>query len=164
MTLDEFAIIANAIHPPMMWLLVVLGWMVVSRQSDGREARKELRAQIDELIRRINAVLDEATTFYMAAGSEPTADRMRASLLRSLSIISSSASELSGGDMDKPLVDKAVLLRQSITLHGFDDRDRAPLTYSDQKLFEIRNAVQDLISCLERAFAKRYSSTRQSLF
>lgn len=52
------------VAPLLTPLLVIIGWFVVSRDNDRRETRKEIRAQLNELAQRLDALTNSAVTYY----------------------------------------------------------------------------------------------------
>lgn len=143
-------------NPIVTWILVILGWGIVSNQNDRREARKEIRATIDFVITLIYDTHTKAVDFYMRPASDPTCPLLRAQIIRDLGRIGMIISACEIVDHSQPIHSKVSDLRRAITLHEFDQPDRAAKSYSDQRLTEITLATKELSEVLESRFRERY--------
>ncbi|WP_237173012.1 hypothetical protein [Paracandidimonas lactea] len=62
--LSSVEIFRSYIAPALAPLIVAIGWVVVSRDNDRRETRKEIRSLINELIKRAEKLTDEAQYYF----------------------------------------------------------------------------------------------------
>jgi hypothetical protein len=127
------------------WFLVIAGWVVVHRKTLDRERRKEKREITDAAVKKLAVLEADAIGFHRA--DEFDEDRREilqwetARIIRSLG--RSPLSELGIA----PVLLKN--LRQSITLENFDRRDFSPQPAHGKIVYDIRSAVDELISKIE---------------
>jgi hypothetical protein len=139
------------------WVLVGIGWFLVNRQNDLREARKELRSKITELCKLVSDIEADATTFYARAGNAAEAVSDRGKITHKLSLLGVGVSQIT--PRHHPILGALVTFRQSITGDAFDEEARASLRYNNPTLDSVRAAAEMLVDQLESAFCVRYAQT-----
>lgn len=154
--MDDFLKFASALNPLVTWTLVIVGWYLVSKQNDRREARKEIRATIDFVTTLIYDTHTKSVEFYLKPGSDSSCTPLRAQILRDLGRIGMTISTFEISNHYQPLHGKVADLRKTITLHEFDQTDRDAKSYSDQRITEITLAAKELAELLEARFREKY--------
>lgn len=56
--------VAQVLGPAIGWIVLIIGWHVISRGNDRRERRKEVRALLNEIRSAILKVEEEAYEYY----------------------------------------------------------------------------------------------------
>lgn len=144
----------NEISPVVAWSLVVLGWLIINRQHNRRETRKELRAQLDQVCKEIADVEHKATNYHLALTCDHALGRdikIRLKRLgRSLKLL----------DLGKNRArnHRFVRFRQALTLKNFDTAHHEQQQIDSNLLDEIAIETENLVFFLEEEFSKKYRS------
>jgi hypothetical protein len=146
---------ATAFAPAVSWLLVILGWWVVSRDHNNRERRKEVRGQIEGLIRDIREI-EMKTYDYLPTTADSNVSRSLGLRLKSdLQRLSLALVRLAKVE-EIDVKDEMTALRQAITGHEFDSRARQPCDLDSGWALEVQTTANKLIDDLELAFREKY--------
>jgi len=136
-------------------ILIVIGWVVVSREHDKRETRKETRSFLDKTIANVEDIRDLAFS-YFTASCEVEAGAEGAKIGPLLMRLEKDLKFLSLNDANGKLVN-AMELRQAITGHNaYMTEPRRVLKCNDNSLMQINIFAHDLINELEVAYRKQY--------
>ena len=136
------------------WVLVVFGWLIISRQNDKRETRKEIRQKID-MIKRSMADLENSAVEHHTAGQ--TAARCML-IKREIVRLGKDLSILAALGLPMPYYAlKISRIRQSITLKNFDSISYAVLLPSDSIIADIADATDELRAFLEFRYADKFA-------
>lgn len=142
--------------PFVQVLLILAGWLWVSRDNDKREKRKELRALLNKIRECCYQVEAKAIDYYLhdpgeGAGSALAAMRLKAEIGR-LALDCSHVNTMSGVSLDASVQD----LRMAITGNGLDDATRKKREIQEPVFTQITQAVLVLIEDMEQAFSRTY--------
>lgn len=129
------------------WLLVFIGWAIVHKATLIRDRRKEKRELSMQMCSHIAELQTSAIDFHTASHfnalkSIDLAQQVERIILR---IQKAPLSEL-----NIPAA-RFIALRRKITKHNIDLSDFKSQPADSEIIFGIRNAVTDLISCIEDA-------------
>ena len=134
------------------WVVVMVGWIVINAQNNGRETRKEVRAALDGTIRRLEKLESLGRQYHLStAHDDSIAEEIKLHLKKlwpesvRLNLVDESA-----------LAVRVASLRRSITLRNFDSAEHAALLAGDEILAEIAESVSALEEMLQRGFAEKY--------
>ena len=142
------------------WVLVILGWLIVSRQNDLREFRKETRARLDALAKMVGETVDMSISFYLKLPGADGQQDLKMKIAHSLAHIGRICTSLVDRQEDHPVITKVVALRQAITLSDFDSDQRPAYKFGDARLNEIVDSSKSLISTLENGYSQRFDSPK----
>ncbi len=142
----------NAISPVVTWSLVVLGWLIINRQHNTRETRKELRSQLDQVCKEIADVERKATNYHL----ELTCNRELGREIKiRLKRLGRSLKLLNFGEK-RTQSHRFVRFRQAITLKNFDTAHHEQQQLDGKLLDEVAVETENLVFFLEEEFAKKY--------
>lgn len=141
----------SAIGQFVTWCLVIAGWLVINRQHNRREARKETRAQLDELRIALVELEQSAENYHLAAShSEEHARKIKVQLQRAIYVIDRL------GILNRLVRDvRVIALRRAITFRNFDSKDHVAQELSGELVARINATVDELINALELAYRTR---------
>lgn len=145
----EWFYIIAAIIP---WVIAVTGWIVVNRDNNKRESRKELRAKVDRVIQDVRSLHSIALKYHTAQHRDELAARQ---IRADLKLISNRIFQLRLLNPERAsclIID----LRQRITLTNFDTREHTPIDVGSEKVAAIDEVVDALENDLEREFRDKY--------
>ena len=147
--------VVSAVGQLVTWSLVVVGWLVINRQHNRREARKETRAQLDDLRDALVELERNAEDYHTAsAHSETDARRIKVQLQRATYVVDR-LGLLNRQERDV----RIIALRRAITFKNFDTNGHAAQELSGELVAGINAAVDDLVNALESAFRLRNPAT-----
>jgi len=134
------------------WGLVIIGWLLVNKQNNFRETRKELRARIDNFKAQIDELEDLSVEHHTSVQNSlhcAKIKRLLVKLQKELDVIRESLS------LDNYSV-KLIRLRQAVTLRNFESSTYQPVSASDPIISEIGRASDDLRYLVESAYASEF--------
>lgn len=133
------------------WLIVLIGWIVVNRQNNSRERRKETRTAADRLKERIEKLEQKAIAFHCLAFDLSEARDILCEIQRvsQATIRTGLLSETQQKRLTRQL-------RCSITLKNFDATTHQQLLVTNPLLDEISCAADDLIEAIEDGFSRKF--------
>jgi len=151
----DWTAIGAALAPGVPWALVILGWKVVSRQQDARERRKEVRGEIERLIKDVSEI--ELRTYnYLATSGDSTKSRRLGLRLKSdLARLGEEITRLARFE-NLDALEAMTELRQAITFREFDSSSRQPCDSSSEWIADVRDASHALIGRLEVTFREKH--------
>lgn len=136
-------------------LVVVVGWVVVSRGNDKREKRKEIRTLLNEIRQMVNQVEVRAIEYYQLT-PEDTRD-LAVQLKQQLKQISTLTTTVTKLSSSFELSDQVADLRKKVTGQDFDSATRVPRKGNDTLFGEIAIAAAELIDSMENVFSATYA-------
>lgn len=151
------------IAPSLPPLLIIIGWFFVSRDNDRRETRKEIRALLNEISKKLDGLYDDAMSYFCSIDNiaqSVEAQIAEVTIKQSLERIDSSLQIL--GKMEPRFLvasDKFEELTKAITGHPkFESRSQSTgiQEHSDFEMLRIALARSNLISCLEDVFVETH--------
>lgn len=139
--------------PIIPWLLVIVGWKVVSHDQNRRERRKEIRATIVQLISLIRQTSDTACDYWSKPEADPACLTLAADIKLSLQRVSWDVSRLTDECDAMNLGTSLIAFRQAITSGAFESADRDPDASRPPKIFL---TGEHLIDSIETGFRKEF--------
>jgi len=136
------------------WGLVVGGWIVVDRLSQKREARKEVRSQVDAFIADLRTLEAQAISYHLATTYDKAAARAIKASVEHLRIRLQYLGLLTAGRR-AALISR---LRRAITSDNFDTVQHVPQEIDGQLIGEISSATDSLVHALESGFREEFPS------
>lgn len=134
------------------WLIVLVGWVVVNRQHNNRETRKEVRASLLDLYGHLDEIEDDAFEYHTQDG-DPLLGRQ---LKRDIDQIYMRIRLSLRGPMTCSYAPQLAAFRQSVTLQNFDTANFVAKDPSDSFFDEIFRSKRALINRLETAYNNAY--------
>lgn len=142
----------QTLAPLGSWILVILGWVVVNRGNNKREARKEMKAAVDAIIAKSEKISDLAYEYFTTLPS-PSNNRLAATIRSELKTLATELANLRKISDQKICAEHALIgLRQAITSGKFDSADRKAETPDSDVFAEIDEAVITLHRRLTTCF------------
>lgn len=141
------------------WGLVALGWVIVSRQNDARETRKEIRSSLIDLYLFLDELEISAEKYHTSASADPLLSR---DILRRIKQIHNRIKLTLMGEVPAKFEKQLARFRRAITLSNFDTRDFQQQDINSEILANIEDAKRDLITVLENAFNDRFRKGSRS--
>ncbi len=141
--------------PAVSWLLVICGWLVVSRDHNKREVRKEVRAQIGK-IQELTDRLEALAFKYWTTPPDTESGRIAADLKRDLQRLARQLTRLAKSCQSVSVQGELIEFRRAITGGDFESKTRTSLSTDAGRLYEIWGCAQDLIEKIETGFAEKY--------
>jgi hypothetical protein len=135
------------------WGLIILGWVIVNRQNNNRETRKEIRAGLLDLYKLLDEIEDDAFIYHTEIGDPVVARKIKRSISQIAPRIKLALRKRVECKYGFPLY----AFRQSITLSNFETNLFAAKLPNDQFFTEIMDAKHALILRLDSAFNETFS-------
>ena len=129
------------------WLLVFIGWAVVHKATLSRDRRKEKREISMQLCKDIAELQTAAIDFHTASQFDA---RKSTDLAQQVERIILRLQKSPLGELNIPLA-RLITLRRKITKNNIDQSDFKTQSNDSQIIFDIRNAITDLIIAIEDA-------------
>lgn len=127
--------------PAVSWILVIIGWCIVRRDNNRREARKEVKTLVDQAISRSEDICEMARSYFEtpeSAESYKQSARIKAGL-KTLGTEVNTLRETTGSAVD---AQKAMIsLRKATTGGEFDSASRQASLNTDPIFDEIDEAL-----------------------
>lgn len=137
--------------PAVSWVLVIIGWGVVSRDHNARERRKEVRAIVERLVKD---ACDIEIRFYDYIPTEAQSKEGKSLQLRlksDLQRLGMTLDRLANSE-NLDVREAMIELRKAVTSRGFDSSSRLPCDLDSAWALEVQTATNTLIKELESAF------------
>lgn len=134
------------------WIIVVVGWLIINRQHNNRETRKEIRASLMDLYRLLDSIEADAFAYHTTEPDVALARKIKRELDQIYSRVRLALSDTVTCDSSKQISE----FRKSITLHNFDTVSFEKKAADDSIFDEIMIAKRQLISVLEHAYSQKY--------
>lgn len=139
------------------WILVIAGWLIVNYQQNERETRKDIRAKLDSLCKKLEQIESNAYFYHTSTRDMQLGLQIRRSIQRLWPEIER-LDLISTDTLNRLVVD----IRRSITLENFDSRDHTVLGSDHDILAKIASGIGNLESLLEKNYSKRYFNRHRS--
>lgn len=127
------------------WVLIFLGWAAVHKATLIRDRRKEKREISMQMCKDISELQSAAIDFHTAPHFDA---RKSTDLAQQVERIIIRLQKLPLSELDIPLT-RLITLRRKITKSNIDLSDFQSQTVGSPIIFDIRNAVTDLIILIE---------------
>ena len=133
--------------------VTVVGWFIVAGQADRRERRKEVRENLIELRRRVEAVKDSAFSYWLGEGQAATI----ASITLKSDVLGLSHQAISITKLGIPLdVNLLIDIRKAATGGDFDKRGRRKTKADQLRLQELVGALEGLLIAANESFYRSF--------
>jgi hypothetical protein len=136
------------------WLIIFAGWIVVNRQNNSRETRKEVRASLLDLYEHLDQIEVDAFAYHTGTGDVLLAHKLKRDIDQ---VVPRIKLALRGPMTTCRYGKQLIAFRQSITLQNFDSATFAPKKPSDTFFEVIVVSKRALIYCLELADNNSYT-------
>jgi hypothetical protein len=134
------------------WSLIVVGWVIVNRQNNDRETRKEIRAALLDLYKLLDEIEDDAFAYHTGTSDPVLARKIKRSISQIAPRIKLALRNRLECKYSHPLFE----FRKSITLTNFETKMFQPKAPNDQFFTDIMDAKQSLILRLDLAFNAKF--------
>jgi hypothetical protein len=148
--------ILQSIGPAISWVLVILGWWIVSRGHNRREDRKEVRAALTHIADLIRTVEENSHHYLVSSTSSPENRTLSIAIKRDLKRLAGDLQRFEESCEGAQCRLELIAFRQAVTGGEFDSKKRAVCAPDSVKLAEVSSGADDLLAVLEGAFVKRF--------
>jgi hypothetical protein len=138
--------------PYLPLALTIVGWLVVSRQHDKRERRKELRELIKQIELRVDDALSLTTEYYAIDGKDARCDELGAKIRYKLNALGPLQTRVRTGGLDVKATDEIVEFKQSIMGGSFESKSRTKMVSGGAVIAEAAVAGFALVDKFEKAY------------
>lgn len=136
------------------WALVIVGWLIINRQHNARETRKERRAAIDRLNAELDNIESLAVSFHSASSFEPDKlSTINRRLKRLMALVEATGMVR---EDDTSLTALVADVRRAITLKNVDKRGFKTQPRDGKLLNEVAAKIDELRDAVEDAFCRKY--------
>jgi hypothetical protein len=142
------------------WVLVICGWLLINRQNNSRETRKELRSKVDQLKKLVDEIEDAAVEHHTQNQTPIRCMKLKRALARmnrDLQLISSA------GLLVDRYSQRVARMRQAVTLRNFDSSKYAPVVPGDPIVAEIGAASDDIRFAVEHSYVVAFNGKKRLL-
>ncbi len=136
-------------------LVIIIGWFVVDKLSDRREARKEIRARVDGITNLVEQVQEHCYEYYSKAGSDPSIIGVGQSIRCKLKQIGVRIAVVNRGLPGLGLATQFIRFRQAAS-GKLDESSREAMESGHEIYDNISNTGAVLVALLESAFSRRF--------
>lgn len=147
--------------PVVPWLLSFVGWLVVSRDNDRRELRREARENCTRIVSQVKAIEDLAHEYYRASGKARNAKKLAGHIKRELRSTDMAFARLRATVFSELFdLTKVQALRTVVTGSDFENANRQPVR-DGARFVEISVSALDLIDHIEQAYQERFATAKK---
>lgn len=151
---NEYVEWLKAVAPIGSWLLVIAGWVIVRRDHDKRELRKEVKALIDSVLGRLD-VLEEHARDYFTKTDGGSGIALGASIRAELRAVGVEVKHIQDASKERVEAQECLInLRKAVTAGDFDSAARVPISDADELFDEIRATILEFRSHLQGQFIR----------
>lgn len=144
-----------AVGPALAWLTAVLGWVIVSRDNNKREDRREVRSTLDTIVGAVNALEDKATQYYAMDVSDESR-HLEMEIKRDLKVLEAKIKRLAATDPRFQHLQRQSAFHNVLTGGDFEQSARTARPHTDGKMIEIYSEARELIETLETVYVEKY--------
>jgi hypothetical protein len=138
--------------PYLPLVLTMIGWIIVSRQHDRRERRKEIRDLIKLIELRVDDVLRNATEYYALDGDDPKCQGVGFKMRYGISGIDPLQKRLRAAGLNVKINDELVVFRQAVTGGSFESSVRKKNDTNGSIMAEAAASGFELVGKLEETY------------
>lgn len=153
---DGVGTVLQAFAPAVSWVLVILGWWIVSSGHNRREDRKEVRASLTQIATLIRAIEENAHRYLVSSATSEESRTLSIAIKRDLKRLSGDLQRFELSCKGTQYRFELIGFRQAITGGEFDSKRRAACAQDSVKLADVSSAADALVAVLEVAFASRF--------
>ena len=155
--------IIGIVTPVVQWGLIIFGWLVVSRDNDRREQRKEIRSMLNDISKLIIDIQDDAHSYYVSSPDSTSSFKelkIKEKIQRLERMIDIVGQQKAGFKKKKELIS----FRRLVTGRQFESKERTALPSEHRLHLEISASAKDLILSLESKFQTAYTLNKRFIF
>jgi hypothetical protein len=152
---DLYGDILKVAVPVVQALVVVIGWKVVSRDNDKREARKEIRSILNE-VRRLSLEVETLAVQYYQSRVEDGRDQgtlLKRHFKQIGILLTSTTRQNHKVELSAPLAD----FRSEVTGADFESSTRVQVEMGHARIQALADATTRFLDEVEIIFASAYS-------
>lgn len=141
--------------------ITVAGWIVVARQTDRREYRKEVRDQLKDLRTSIDEVRSKVTGYWL----EPDVKKAAAAaiaLKSELKRLSRLTRTLASAGLDYDHATLVAEVRSLATGGEFESKKRSKTADDAGRIEDVAGALEELLTAVDVAFYAEFKPARAS--
>ncbi len=136
------------------WVLVIIGWLIINRQHNARETRKERSAAIDRLNEELDKIESLAVAFHSASSFEPDKlSTINRRLKRLMAMVEATGMVRNN---DTNLTALVADVRKAITLKNVEKRRFETQPRDGELLNTVAVKIDELRDGVEDAFCRKY--------
>ncbi|WP_152554256.1 hypothetical protein [Burkholderia sp. A1] len=155
----------SVIAPSITPIIVVIGWIFVSRDNDRRETRKEVRSLLNDFSKRVDALEATAVEYFSKIDNSSSADeasRAEIKIKREIERLDSSLQIINKIYKDFGGQKEFVSLTDTITRHSkFESKPGVIVSLNDQFYLRLALSCNQLTSVLEQSFLSKVTHKRK---
>lgn len=140
----------------------MIGWIIVSRQHDRRERRKEIRDLIKLIEVRVDDVLKSATEYYALDGDDPKCQAIAFKMRYGISGIDPLQKRLKAAGLDVKVSSEIRAFRQAVTGGSFDSIVRKKNDTNGWAVAEAAASGFELVGKLEETYFAAFPAKMKS--
>jgi hypothetical protein len=147
----------KTLAPIAALVAVGIGWIVVNKQNNARESRKETRQLVDRTLKYLADALDIATRYQSSTVDEKPKHVDGWKVLLAIRQISSNLTNLNRANIDvRSCIAAYISLKQCITGGDFMTENWRPWPRTDKRWLDMLSAANKLSEMLDRIFIDTY--------
>lgn len=154
--LDTITEWSKLLAGPVSWLLVIIGWTVVSKDQNNRFRRTEIRSTITDVKKLLNEIENCSIDYWMSPGSADNAHENSRLIKQRLQWLAHYKRMLTRDNSSMSLDKEMKNLRQAITGDDFDSSMREALAKNSPKILKILRISNEFAEAIELAYEKKY--------
>ena len=141
---------------PVSWLLVIVGWIVVTRDQDNRFRRNEIRSVMNDLKKLLNEIENCSIDYWPIPGNAENAHELSRIIKQRIQWLAHYKRILSRDDKNLLVDEEMKKLRQAITGDDFDSPARQAVRKNSSKVLKILRRSNEFAEAIELAYEKKY--------
>jgi hypothetical protein len=148
--------VLQSIAPAISWILVIVGWGIVSRGHNKREDRKEARASLIQLGDLVRKIEENAHQYLVSSAASAESRTLSIAIKRDLKRLAGDLQRFAESCNGVQYRLELIAFRQAVTGGEFDSKKRTACGADSVKLAEVSTGADDLLAALEGAFVKHF--------
>jgi hypothetical protein len=150
--------------PYLPLVLTIIGWLVVSRQNDKRERRKEIRELIKQIEQRVDTIIGATTQYYSLHGKDSKCAELSTKIRHNISALDPLRKRIELAGLRCKIVTEILAFKQKVTGGQFESVDRKKLPVNDPYLSEVATAGFELVDKFEKSYFSTFPVSSLWLF
>lgn len=154
----------DSLTPYLPLALTMIGWIIVSRQHDRRERRKEIRDLIKLIETWVDDVLKSATEYYALDGDDPKCQGIAFKMRYGINGIDPLQKRLRSAGLDIKISDELMTFRQAVTGGSFESSVRKKNDANGSIIAEAAASGFELVGKLEETYFAAFPAKMRSFW
>ena len=138
------------------WFFTIVGWLVSNAQANGREKRKEARAEIDACIKLLAELAIKCRSYFGAPVTDLSAKSRAAEIRFELQRLITRVERLEGRYAEFDVAGACGELLDAISGDPFESAAREVLAADSDFMLKVESDIHVLINQLEDGFVKAF--------